>query len=128
MLGKICEAEGDSGRISAHAVVVLLNLRTNDLWTTAGKTLRPFICIKSMPMHENIISAQVLTLFISATCEVSGQLQQNVIVQLPLVETYGSMSARQISSQTGQRPDPRTAVHLTENNSVLIILHDIFTV
>lgn len=109
-------AEGDSGRISAHAVVVFLSLRTNDLWTTVGKTLRPFLCIRSMPMHENIISVQVLKLFISATCEVSGQLQQNVIVQLPFGETYGSMSTRQISNQTGQRPDLRTAVHLTEND------------
>lgn len=61
-----------------------------------------------------------------ATCEVSGQLQQNVIVQLSLCETYGSMSARQISSQTGQSPHLRTVVHLRDNYSVLIILHDIF--
>lgn len=78
-------------------------------------------------INSNIIS-QVLQLFISATCEVSSQLQQNVTVQLSPGETYGSMSSHQISNHAGQRPDLRTAVHLRENDSVLNILHNILAI
>lgn len=92
-LGKVCSAEGDSGRMSAQATMLSPFFSTRDLWTTeqAQET-----CSHSNHHYSKRSSKRV-------TCEVTGEVNAAVCVNSSFCQAACSLSRRYLPNRTAQR-------------------------